>query len=100
MYISVESEVLCMRLQVNCSNEMVAQIDKYAKAMGVSRSALCSMFIGQGVMGFNKSYEMLEEVGKRVADNMLADKSVKALKNEADLSRERKPKAESGGGCE
>lgn len=44
-----------MRVQVNVSDEMVSEIDRYAKEMGVSRSALCSIFIGQGIMEYNKN---------------------------------------------
>lgn len=42
-----------MRVQVSLSDEMVQCVDFYAKRMGVSRSALCSMLIGQGVMTFD-----------------------------------------------
>lgn len=66
-----------MRIQVNCSEEMVKQIDKYAEAMGVSRSSLCSMLIGQGVMGFNKSFEVLDVIGNKLGDSMLAERAVK-----------------------
>lgn len=41
-----------MRVQVNLSEEMVENVDKYAKQMGVSRSALCSILIGQGIMSY------------------------------------------------
>ena len=59
-----------MRVQVNISNEMVKKIDDYAKTMGVSRSALCSMFIGEGVLGFDKSLSLLEEQSKGVLSNL------------------------------
>lgn len=44
-----------MRVQVNVSDDLVKKIDEYAKIMGVSRSALCSVWIGQIVM----CYELL-----------------------------------------
>lgn len=44
-----------MRIQVNLSEEMVERCDYYAKKMGVTRSSLCSMLIGQGIMSFDKS---------------------------------------------
>ena len=50
-----------MRVQVNLSDGMVERVDSYAKLMGVSRSALCSMLIGQGVMNFEKSMEMMKQ---------------------------------------
>ena len=69
-----------MRVQVNLSDEMVANVDRYAKAIGVSRSALCSMLIGQGIMSYNKSMDILEVIGDKIGDNLLAEK---ALKEEA-----------------
>lgn len=59
-----------MRVQVNMSDEMVKKIDDYAKTMGVSRSALCSMFIGEGVLGFDKSLSLLEEQSKGLLSSL------------------------------
>lgn len=53
-----------MRVQVNVDDEMVKKIDLYAKKMGVTRSALCSVFIGQGIMGYDKSFEILDRYGQ------------------------------------
>ncbi len=50
-----------MKVQVTVSDEMVNKIDKYASLMGISRSALCATFIGQGIMGYDKTYEMLDD---------------------------------------
>ena len=47
-----------MRIQVNVSDELVAQLDEYAKAVGMSRSGLCTFFIGQGMFSLNKGLEM------------------------------------------
>lgn len=47
-----------MRIQVNLSDELVKQLDEYAKAVGFSRSALCGYFIGQGMFGINKTFEV------------------------------------------
>lgn len=53
-----------MRVQVNISDEMVNRLDVIAKQMGVSRSALCSMLIGQGVMTYESSMQIvLEKLG-------------------------------------
>lgn len=49
-----------MKVQVIMSEEMVKRVDEYANAMGVSRSALCAIFIGQGVMGFDRGVNMVE----------------------------------------
>jgi len=53
-----------MKVQVNVNDELVARIDYYAKKMGVSRSSLCSMFIGQSVMTYDKSFDILDSVAK------------------------------------
>lgn len=44
---------MAIRVQVNVGREMLAEIDKYAEIMGVTRSALCSVLIGQGIMWYN-----------------------------------------------
>lgn len=44
-----------MKVQVNLSDEMVNRVDNLAKSYGVSRSALCSMYIGQMVDNMEKS---------------------------------------------
>ena len=49
-----------MRVQVNVSDDMVQRLDSYARKMGVSRSALCSVLIGQGIMGFDNAFEMCD----------------------------------------
>ena len=46
-----------MKVQVNLSDELVSKIDSFAKAMGVSRSALCGVWIGQTVMSMGKTLE-------------------------------------------
>ena len=51
-----------MRIQVNLSEEMVQRVDAYAKMMGVSRSAFCSMMVGQSVMNLDKVYDNLESI--------------------------------------
>lgn len=56
-----------MRIQMNLSDEMVAKVDLYAKKMGVSRSALCALLIGQGIMNYEKSESVLESLGKELA---------------------------------
>lgn len=50
-----------MKIQVNISDDLVKRVDEYAKTMGVSRSALCAVFIGQGVMGYEKAFELSEK---------------------------------------
>lgn len=58
-----------VKLQVLVSDTLVNEIDKYAEMMGVSRSALCGIFIGQGIMGYNKSFEIAERLGSDLLQN-------------------------------
>ena len=57
---------LFMKVQVNISDDMVARIDEIAKTYGVSRSALCSVFIGQAVASTEKAFDVVSEAGKSV----------------------------------
>lgn len=67
-----------MRVQVNLSEEMVENVDKYAKQMGVSRSALCSILIGQGIMSYNKAMDVVSVIGDKIGDNLLLENQAKA----------------------
>lgn len=49
-----------MRVQVNLSDEMVAEVDALAKKYGVSRSSLCSTLIGQGVASHTEAFALLK----------------------------------------
>ena len=68
-----------MRVQVNLSDEMVCKVDLYAKKMGVSRSALCSMLVGQGIMGYDKSMDIISLLGDKLGDNLLAEKTLQEV---------------------
>lgn len=57
-----------MKVQVNVSDEMVKLIDEYAEMMGVTRSSLCAIFIGQGVMEYNMNYKKDELQIKEIKD--------------------------------
>lgn len=48
-----------VKVQITLSEDMVNRIDDYAKAMGISRSALCATFIGQGIMSYDKSFDII-----------------------------------------
>ena len=60
-----------MRIQVNVSDMMVEKIDKYAQMMGVSRSALCSMLIGQGIMGYDKAFDIMDGVATKLDERIM-----------------------------
>ena len=51
-----------MRVQVNLSDELVSKVDFWAKKIGVSRSALCSVLVGNGIMGYDKALEVFEQM--------------------------------------
>lgn len=51
-----------MKLQVNANDQMVEKLDFYAGLMSVSRSALCAMLIGQGLMGLDKAREVVDSL--------------------------------------
>lgn len=55
-----------MRIQVNLSDNMVKRVDAMAEDMGVSRSALCSTIIGNYIMNYQKSVDILEKFGKEM----------------------------------
>lgn len=68
-----------MRVQVNLSDEMVARVDFYAKKMGVSRSALCSMLVGQGIMAYDKSMDIISVIGDKLGDSLLSEKMLEEM---------------------
>lgn len=59
-----------MRIQINLSEDMVSKVDSYASRMGVSRSALCSVFIGQGIMSYENAKDATHEVVKILNSNL------------------------------
>lgn len=48
-----------MRVQVNLSEKMVERVDRIAEDMGLSRSAVCNMLIGQGVSSYEKANNII-----------------------------------------
>ena len=52
-----------MKVQVMLNDNLVEKIDGYAKMMGISRSALCATFIGQGIMTYDKSFSIMNDMG-------------------------------------
>ena len=54
-----------MKLYLNINDEMMERIEYYAKKMGTTKSAMCSMLIGQSIMSFDKTFEALNESMKR-----------------------------------
>lgn len=59
-----------MRIQVNLSEEIIDELDEYAQSVGVSRSALCAVMIGQGMVGYRESKKLLSQLGKDAAKTL------------------------------
>lgn len=57
-----------MKVQLTCSDDMVSDIDFFAKQMSMSRSALCNYFIGQGLLGLKKGIEISQEYFQKNPD--------------------------------
>ena len=50
-----------MKVQVMLNDDMVSKLDSYAKQIGVSRSSLCAVIIGQYVMSTDKIYQQTQD---------------------------------------
>lgn len=50
-----------MKVQVMLNDDMVSKLDNYAKQIGVSRSALCAVIIGQYVMSSDKIFQQTQD---------------------------------------
>jgi len=83
------------RIQVIVSKEIAERIDFYANKMGLSRSALCCQFIGQSVMGYDKAFEMVTEMGTQMlaaepgGSNPVPGKKVQTSYTESILCKEK-----------
>lgn len=67
-----------MKVQVNLSDELVKKIDEYAKVMGVSRSALCAVWIGQGALGYEKTFDIFQSTLGASLSKLTADEKTKS----------------------
>ena len=56
-----------MKLQINVSDSMAQKIDAMAAELGVTRSAFCSMILGQYMLGVDKAYQTIKDVGLEIA---------------------------------
>lgn len=50
-----------MKVQVMLNDDMVSKLDSYAKQIGVSRSSLCAVIIGQYVMSSDKIFQQTQD---------------------------------------
>lgn len=72
------------RVYVTFSNDMLRQIRLYADSMGVTVSAFISMVVGEKIMAYNKTIDIVKELGLTTLQE--------PAKRELDY-REDKPKA-------
>lgn len=59
-----------MRIQVNLGDALLSKVDKLADACGVARSAFCSMLISQGVLAYEKSFEIMDSLKESLPDKL------------------------------
>ena len=69
-----------MKVQVNLNDDVVKKIDNYAKAIGVSRSAVCAMWIGNALLGVDKATETLQRMSDGLIDAATDEKEKKKKK--------------------
>lgn len=59
-----------MRVQVNLSDEMVKRIDEYSSSIGLSRSALCAVAVGQYMDNIKKVDSVVKDFAKMVEEQV------------------------------
>lgn len=75
------------RVMITVSDEMAAKIDFYSNKMGVTMSALCAQMVGQAIMGYDKAYDLVDEMAKRMVDQKKDDNGVIGQLNIEDMVR-------------
>ena len=65
-----------MKLQININDDIVERIDEQAHALGVTRSALCAMWIGQGLRTMEANNDLTKAMSAELSQVL-----VKALGN-------------------
>jgi CopG-like RHH_1 or ribbon-helix-helix domain, RHH_5 len=69
-----------MKVQITLSEEMTERIDIYAKKVGVSRSALCGILIGQGIMAYDKAFDVINAMtAAEIAEDKARQMTIKQL---------------------
>lgn len=74
-----------MKIQVFISDELVSKVDSYAKKMGVSRSSLCAIFIGQSIMAYDKSYGIIDDLSNTLSNHFLEKENENLLSIKGDV---------------
>ena len=57
------------RIMITVSDEMANKILFYSNKMGVTQSSLCSQFVGQAIMGYDKAFDLMDNMAKKVLDS-------------------------------
>lgn len=60
-----------MKLQISVSDDMCKRIDAVAEKYGCTRSALCSVLLGQAIAGCESAFSVVD----KVAETVLSDES-------------------------
>lgn len=60
-----------MRVQVNIDDCMVQKIDMYAHRYGVTRSALCSVAVGQYIDNLESAKDVLNKMGQQLSESII-----------------------------
>ena len=58
-----------MRVQVNLNENVVKRLDELANVMGVSRSALCAVWIGNSLLAHEKTYQSINDLTKQAINS-------------------------------
>lgn len=61
-----------MRIQVNLGDALNEKVDKYSEMCGVTRSSFCAMLISQGILAYEKSFEVVDSL-KEPMQKVLTD---------------------------
>ena len=60
-----------MRVQVNLGDALLNKVDKLSEMCGVTRSSFCSMLISQGVLAYEKSFEVYDSLKETLPQKIL-----------------------------
>lgn len=66
-----------MRLQVTVAPEMYEKLTDYANRMGVTRSSLAAVWLGDAILNHDKAYAIIEDLGNRLGDSLVSDEDTK-----------------------
>ena len=67
-----------MRIQVNLGYALQEKVDKFSEMCGVTRSSFCAMLISQGVLAYEKSFEVMDSMKEPLQEafsDMIKNKS-------------------------